>query len=236
MAVEYLGWMDAGLYIAASGMLAEMVRQEQISNELANVNTPGYKADRASQAGFGELLLQNTQTGASVGRLSLGAQIAETSTDLAPAAIHETGEALDFAVEGEGFFAVRTAAGVRYTRNGQFSTDAAGNLTDQLGDPVLGANGGPVRLRGDGTAAAGDIGVFQVAGAEKQGDNLYTGNATGAASGKVRAGFLEESAVNPSQTMVRLISSFRALEADQKSIQTINETLGESAGQVGAIA
>jgi len=228
--------MDSGLYIAASGMLAEMVRQEQISNELANVTTPGYKADRATQAGFGELLLQNTRTGASVGRLSLGVEIAETSTDLAPAGIHETGEPLDFAVEGEGFFAVRTAAGVRYTRNGQFSTDAEGNLTDQLGDSVLGAGGAPVRLRGDGTVAPGDIGVFQVEGAQKQGDNLYTGNATGAATGKVRAGFLEESAVNPSQTMVQLISSFRSLEADQKSIQTIDETLSESAGQVGAIS
>jgi flagellar basal-body rod protein FlgG len=228
--------MDSGLYIAASGMLAEMVRQEQISNSLANVNTPGFKADRATQAGFGELLLQNTQTGASVGRLSLGVEIAETSTDLAPAGIHETGEALDFAVEGEGFFAVRTDAGVRYTRNGQFSTDAEGNLTDQLGEPVLSANGTPVRLRADGTVAPGDIGVFEVQGAEKEGENLYTGNATGRATGKVRAGFLEESAVNPSQAMVQMISSFRSLEADQKSIQTINETLGESAGQVGAIS
>lgn len=228
--------MDSGLYIAASGMLAEMVRQEQISNQLANVNTPGYKSDRATQAGFGELLLQNTQTGAAVGRLSLGVEIAETSTDLAPAGIHETGEPLDFAVEGEGFFAVRTAAGVRYTRNGQFSTDAEGNLTDQQGDPVLGANGAPVKLRADGTIAAGAIGVFEVAGAEKQGENLYTGNATGPAKGKVRAGFLEESAVNPSQAMVQLISSFRALEADQKSIQTIGETLSESAGQVASIS
>jgi flagellar basal-body rod protein FlgG len=227
--------MDSGLYIAASGMLAEMVRQEQISNQLANVNTPGYKSDRATQAGFGELLLQNTRTGAAVGRLSLGVEIAETSTDLSPAGIHETGEALDFAVEGEGFFAVRTAAGVRYTRNGQFTTDAEGNLTDQLGDPVLGPSGAPVRLRGDGTIAAGDVGVFEVAGAEKQGENLYTGNASGPASGKVRAGFLEESAVNPSQAMVQLISSFRSLEADQKSIQTIGETLSE-AGQVGSIA
>jgi flagellar basal-body rod protein FlgG len=227
--------MDSGLYIAASGMLAEMVRQEQISNQLANVNTPGYKSDRATQAGFGELLLQNTRTGAGVGRLSLGVEIAETSTDLSPAGIHETGEALDFAVEGEGFFAVRTAAGVRYTRNGQFTTDAEGNLTDQLGDPVLGPSGAPVRLRGNGTVAAGDVGVFEVAGAEKQGENLYTGNVTGPASGKVRAGFLEESAVNPSQAMVQLISSFRSLEADQKSIQTIGETLSESASQVGSI-
>lgn len=228
--------MDSGLYIAASGMLAEMVRQEQIANELANVNTPGYKADRAAQAEFGELLLRNTTTGASVGRLGLGVEIAETSTDLTPAAIHESGEPLDFAIEGEGFFAVRTAAGVRYTRNGQFTADAAGDLTDALGDPVLGPGGAPVRLRGDGTVRPGDLAVLRVEGAVKQGENLYTGTATGPATGQARAGFLEESAVDPSRAMVRMISSFRSLEADQKSIQTINETLGESAGQVGAIS
>ncbi|HEY2477619.1 MAG TPA: flagellar hook-basal body protein [Solirubrobacterales bacterium] len=227
--------MDSGLYIAASGMLAEMVRQEQISNQLANVNTPGFKSDSASQAGFGELLLQNTSTGASVGRLSLGVQIAKTTTDLAPAGVHETGEPLDFAIEGEGFFGVRTAAGVRYTRNGQFTTDAEGNLTDALGDPVLGPNGTPVKLRANGTVPAADVGVFEVQGARKQGENLFTGNATGPGTGTARAGFLEESSVNPSQAMVQLISSFRSLEADQKSIQTIDETLSESAGSVGAI-
>lgn len=228
--------MDSGLYIAASGMLAEMVRQEQIANELANVNTPGYKADRATQAGFGELLLRNTAAGAPVGRLSLGVQIASTATDLTPAGVHETGEPLDFAIEGEGFFAVRTAAGVRYTRDGQFAPDAEGNLTDSLGDPVLGPSGAPVRLRGDGTVRATDLGVFAVTGARKQGENLYVGNPSGAATGRVRAGYLEESAVNPSQAMVQMISSFRTLEADQKSIQTIDETLSESAGQVGSIA
>ncbi len=227
--------MDSGLYIAASGMLAEMVRQEQISNQLANANTPGYKADRTAQASFGELLLGNTATGASVGRLSLGAQIAETATDLTPAPAHETGDPLDFAIEGEGFFAVRTAAGVRYTRDGQFAADPEGNLTDAQGDPVLGPNGAPVRLRADGTARASDLGVFAVSGPEKQGESLFTGTAAGAAPGRVRAGYLEESAVDPARAMVQMISSFRSLEADQKSIRTIDETLEESAGQVGAI-
>jgi flagellar basal-body rod protein FlgG len=59
--------MERGLYIAASGMLAEQVRQDQIANDLANAATPGYKSDRTSQAGFGELLLSNGATGAVVG-------------------------------------------------------------------------------------------------------------------------------------------------------------------------
>ena len=59
--------MERGLFIAASGMLAEQVRQDQIANDLANASTPGYKPDRAAQSVFGELLLQNRQTGAAVG-------------------------------------------------------------------------------------------------------------------------------------------------------------------------
>jgi flagellar basal-body rod protein FlgF len=227
--------MDSGLYIAASGMLAEMTRQEQISNELANVNTPGFKTDRSSQAGFGELLLHNTRTGAQVGQLGLGVQIDNTTTEMTPEPLHQTGELLDFGIEGEGFFGVRTAAGVRYTRNGQFVPNPAGDLTDAQGDLVLGPNGGPVRLRANGTVPAADLGVFAVNGAEEVGDSLFTGAAAGAATGRAKAGALEESAVNPAQTMVQMISSFRELEADQKSIQTIDETLSESAGEVGEV-
>lgn len=228
--------MDRGLYIAASGMLAEMVRQDQISNELANASTPGYKADRSAQGGFGELLLQNTRSGAPVGPIGLGVQIEETRTDLTPGAIRDTGEPLDFAVEGEGFFAVRTPAGVRYTRNGQFAANAAGLLTDSLGNQVLGPGGAPVRLRGDGSVDPAGIGVFAVDGARKAGDSLFVGNATGAAAGRVRAGALEQSATDPARTMVDMISSFRALEANQKAIQTIDDTLGQFAGQVGAVS
>jgi deferrochelatase/peroxidase EfeB len=88
--------MERGLYIAASGMLAEQVRQDQLANDLANASTPGYKADRVSQHSFAaELDLVNRQTGAPVGGLGLGAQIAVTQTDLSPEVLKDTGEALD---------------------------------------------------------------------------------------------------------------------------------------------
>ncbi|HVO54345.1 MAG TPA: flagellar hook-basal body protein [Solirubrobacterales bacterium] len=228
--------MDRGLYIAASGMLAEMVRQDQIANDLANATTPGYKADRSAQSGFGQLLLHNTSDGQTIGSIGLGVQIDEVRTDLAPGPIHETGEPLDFAIEGEGFFAVQTSAGVRYTRNGQFGVSASGTLVDAFGNQVLGADGNPVQVRRDGTARASDVGVFAVTGAAKQGESLFTGTAAGTASGKVRAGALEESAANPARSMVDMISSFRSLEADQKALQTIDQTLGEFAGQVGSVS
>src|SRR2546423_792516 len=111
--------MERGLYIAASGMLSELTRQDQIANDLANASTPGYKADRAAQASFGDLLLANRANGAPVGPLGLGATIAEIRTDLTQAPLKETGEPLDVALEGPGFLSVQTPAGTRYTRNGQ---------------------------------------------------------------------------------------------------------------------
>lgn len=227
--------MQRGLYIAASGMLAEMVRQNQIANDLANAATPGYKPDRAAQRSFGELLLTNGGSGAPIGSLGLGAQIDEIRTDLAPAPIRDSGEPLDFAIEGDGWFGVRTEQGVRYTRNGQFTADAGGRLVDQLGNAVLGRDGGDVSVGRDGRVRPGDVGAFALDGARKVGDSLFAGDATGAAGGRVRGGALEGSAADPARSMVDMIASFRALEAGQKAIHTIDDTLGKAAGQVGSL-
>src|SRR5689334_7024432 len=116
-----MGWtMDRGLYLAASGMLAEQLRQDQIANDLSNSSTSGYKAERTTQQSFGKLLLTNSVTGATVGSQSTGVQVTNTVTDWTPGALKDTGEPLDMAINGDGFFAVQTDAGVRYTRNGEF--------------------------------------------------------------------------------------------------------------------
>ena len=98
--------MERGLYIAASGMLSEMQRQDLIANDLANASTPGYKADRTTQHSFEEMLLANRRTGKEIGSLGTGVSIARQVTDLSPQSVLETGEPLDFAVVGEGFFGV----------------------------------------------------------------------------------------------------------------------------------
>src|SRR5919107_2206145 len=162
--------MERGLYIAASGMLTEMVRQDQIANDLSNASTPGYKADRATQRSFGDILLSNTVSGQSVGPLGMGSQIDSIVTDTTAAPVRDTGEKLDFAVQGDGWFAVQTPQGVRYTRNGQFGVSPQGTLIDAMGNQVLGQNGAPVRVDAEGSANAREIGVFNVTGARKVGD------------------------------------------------------------------
>src|SRR5215475_9340320 len=105
--------MERGLFIAESGMLAELTRQDQIANDLANASTPGYKADRSAQQSFDQLLLVDRSMGQPVGPLGPGAGIAEIKTDLSQGPLKETDEPLDVALSGDGYLAVKTTAGVR---------------------------------------------------------------------------------------------------------------------------
>jgi flagellar basal-body rod protein FlgF len=227
--------MERGLYIAASGMVAEQMRQDQIANDLANASTPGYKADRVTQRSFADLLVSNSLTGRTVGALNTGVAADRLVTDVAPQPLRETGEPLDLAIAGDGWFAVRTDDGVRYTRNGQFGASAQGMLVDAAGHPVLGRDGQPVQLDASGAVDPQQVAVFTLEDPAKQGENLYTGTASGAADGVVRAGALEGSAVDPARAMVDMIASFRAFEAGQKVIQTIDESLRKTATQVASM-
>jgi flagellar basal-body rod protein FlgF len=227
--------MDLGLYIAATGMLTEQTRQDQLSNDLANATTPGFKADRTPQHSFGSMLLANTEGGTAIGSVDQGVALGKTYTDMTPASLQETGEPLDFAIQGSGFFAVKTSQGVRYTRDGQFTASAAGVLTDVSGNPVLDRAGAPIKVSAGGTVPAATLGVFEVPGAAKQGENLYTGTAAGKPNGIVHQGSLEGSGVDAAKVMVDMITSLRTFQSGQQAIQTIAQTLQESASQVGSV-
>lgn len=228
--------MDLGLYIAASGMVSEQVRQSQLANDLANASTPGFKPDESPQHSFGDVLLANSEGGPSIGAVDGGVALGQTYTNMTQGALQETGEPLDFAISGSGFFAIKTAQGVRYTRDGQFTTSAQGQLTDANGDPVLGQGGVPIKVGADGTVAAGALGIFEVPGAVKQGENLYAGSASGKPSGTVRQGSLEGSGIDAAKIMVEMIDSLRSFQSGQQAIQAIGQTLQESASQVGSLS
>ena len=199
--------MERGLYIAASGMLAEQIRQEQISNDLANASTPGYKAERSSQRSFGQLLLSNSLTSAGVGPSGTAVAIDRITTDFTPQPARETGEPLDLAIAGEGFFAVRTDRGTRYTRNGQFTVSPQGLLSTPAGDPVLGRGGRPIAVGPDGRVDPAAVDVVLLRDARKEGDSLISGTPGGAGiRGQVRAGALEGSGADPARAMVDMIA------------------------------
>jgi flagellar basal-body rod protein FlgG len=231
--------MDRGLYIAASGMLSELTRQDQIANDLANASTPGYKGDHATQNAFGQLLIQNTENGQAIGTLGLGAQISATVTDMTQAPLKQTGQPLDLALTGQGFFRVQTQAGVRYTRDGQLVLDSTGRLQTPTGYLVLDTNGQPIKagsatgfqVAADGTVssngkAIAQISVVSLTSPVKQGDTLFNGTAGARPAGtSVVQGALEGSGVNATTAMVDMLSSLRTYQSDQQAIQAIDDTL-----------
>ena len=219
-------------------MLAEQRRQEQIANDLANAATTGYKSDRSAQQAFSSMVFGRSLDGAPIGSQNLRVAIAEIRTDFTPEASRETGEPLDFTIDGPGFFAVQTPNGVRYTRNGQFQADAQGRLVTLSGDAVLGRNNQPLTLGADGQVDPRALNVVLLTNPEKAGDSYVTGTpgpVAGQAAGQVRAGALEGSGADPTQSMVDMMASLRAYESGQKVIQTIDETLGKAASTVGSL-
>jgi flagellar basal-body rod protein FlgG len=227
--------MDLGLEIAASGMVAEQVRQGQLSNDLANASTPGFKPDETPQHDFGSVLLASSAGAGAAGSVDQGVALGKTYTNMTPGSIQETGEPLDFAIEGEGFFSVRTAQGVRYTRDGQFTSSAQGVLIDAKGDPVLGPGGAQIKVGADGSVAVSALGVFELPGAVKQGENLFTGTPSGRSKATVRQGALEGSGEDPAKVMVEMITSLRNFQSGQQAIQAIGQTLQLASSQVGSV-
>src|SRR4051812_23549146 len=163
----------------------------------------------------------------------MGAQIDRIYTDTSAAPVRDTGEPTDFAIVGDGWFGIQTPQGLRYTRNGQFQISAQGTLMDALGNQVVGSGGGPVRVGRDGKVDPRRLGIFNVANPRKVGDSYVTGAAGGQAQGTVRVGALEASNASPSRSMVDMIASFRAYEAGQRVIRTIDSTLQKAANVVG---
>ena len=227
--------MDTGLYIAASGMLAQQVREDQLANDLSNASTPGYKSDSSVQSSFGAMLMANTATGQPIGQVNTGVRLGAPVTNLTPTTLHSTGQPLDFGVAGQGFFAVRTPQGIRYTRDGQFQANAQGRLVDGQSNEVLSQNGAAIAVSAQGTVPPSSLGVFNVTGVAKQGDDYFTGAPGGRGTGTVKQGELEDSSVDPVNTMVHMISALQTYQAGENAIQTIDSTMQESAGSVASL-
>lgn len=241
--------MIRGLYVAAEGMAARQKAQDAIANNLANLNTTGFKADRPVFETVYERQLYRVQGAQAqpIGPLSSGAILRELYTDWQPGALITTGNPLDAAIDGAGFFAIQTPQGVRYTRNGAFQLSADGTLITREGNPVLGVANQPIRvppnapvhLGEDGSVLANGVRVGQLL--IVQGDLLKTpeGDFAGAAqpvpNPRIAAGTLESSNVNMVREMVTMIELIRAYETHQKAILAHDETLGRAINELPKI-
>lgn len=255
--------MIRGLYTAATGMNVQAKKMDVISNDLANVNTTGYKKDQVVIASFPELLTyriqdrqNNIANDAPIGRMTFGAHVDDVVTQFVQGSLVKTDGMMDVALHGPGFFVVQTPNGPMYTRDGSFILSAEGDLLTQEGYAVMG-QGGPISLGPDFLSTGGKI-VINAQGdlmngeelvdtldiacftdeksLTKAGDNLYTGGGTRARfEGSMSQGFIEASNVNPVTAMVDMISVSRAYEANQKMIQVHDSLLGKAVNEVGRV-
>jgi len=228
------------IYILGGGMLLQERKLDVTSNNLANVNTPGFKKDYLTVLSYYVPNGNKTQTSnpEEPSNNYVYPVINEVRTILSQGALVKTDNPLDFAIEGNGFFAVRGPNGVIYTRKGMFRISEEGVLTTEEGYPVLDANLNPIRIQGqsvkvthDGTVFVdenpiGKLGIFNLQNPQKLGEDFFTGNPTPARDYKVYQGFYEASNVNAIKEIVKVIESVRAHEIFSKLIQMTDEVHG----------
>jgi flagellar basal-body rod protein FlgG len=253
--------MIRGIYSAATGMIAGQFVQDALAGNLANLNTVGYKQDTPSFKALQDMALKRIEGGqrTAIGAVGMGSAFDHTTTSMAAGVLAHTGNDLDLALVGSGFFSVATPQGERYTRAGQFHVQPAGKdatgkpvsyLADDNGDKVLGLKG--AILLGDAKEVTvgpqGDVLVdgkvvdrLKLAGGpdanfEKVGGNLFTAKgAVTASKATVQSGTLEQSNVSAITGMVRMITVQRAYDAAQRAITAQDDSLGKSVNEVGRV-
>lgn len=251
--------MPYGLYISAEGALAQSTRIDVLANNLANVDTPGFKRDLAVfQARYAQEVINGGDYpgSGSVNQVGGGVLVMGTETDYSPGPVKNTGQPTDIAIQGPGFFVVDQAGQQLLTRAGNFALTAEGQLVTTAGDAVLNVEGepifvpqelGPWLLTADGAIQqAGNVNPLAMVVPEslgdlvKVGENMFSSLSTPApvdpAERRVVQGFLEISDVDPTTEMVELITASRAFEANVNMIRNQDQIIGALVTRVLRVA
>jgi flagellar basal-body rod protein FlgF len=239
--------MDSGYYAACAGLAAQTQALELVAHNLANLATTGY---RGQQTTFRSLLAGNGSAGANPLNVAVNdfGVLSGSRVDLTSGSTVATGNPMDAAVAGSGFFTVQSAQGVLYTRDGSFHLTSAGQLVTNQGNAVLGEQGpvilpgGSVTIGRDGTISVDGSVVDKLRLAEfSPGTNLTAmGNATYsapqgsalvAAESTVSQGMLEGSNVSPTEAVVQLITVQRNAEMLSRALSALDGQLNQVAVQ-----
>jgi flagellar basal-body rod protein FlgF len=238
------------MYISAEGAQAQTRRLEVVANNLANVDTAGFKRELAVfQARYAEAIVrgQATAGAGSIHDLGGGVQVAPSETDWSSGPIKFTKTPTDLAIDGEGFFVVDKGGEHYLTRAGNFRLTDRGQLVTQQGYPVLSENFTPItidpsagdwQVAGSGTIRqqgnAQSLAIVQpesLGDLSKAGENLFRPLADPrplpAAGRHVVSGYLEQSGVKPTSEMMEMIEASRAVEANVNMMQTQDQMLSD---------
>lgn len=235
--------MIRGFYTALSGMVSAMTRQAVVADNIANVNTVGFKASRTTQDDF-ELNIMNS-LGPELGLLGTGTMPTGLKLDLSQGPLEATGVQSDLAIQGDGLFAVRTGNGLAYTRAGDFQVDVNGTLVTQQGYPVLDTAGRTIQV-GNAFTVAEDGTVMETGqrialmgwppgGVTRLGENLYGApGQLSPATGQIRQRYIEHSNSDMALAMTDMISLQRSFQMSSRALSLQDGTLGD-ATQLGRL-
>ncbi len=240
--------MIKGLYTSASGMIPRIKKQELTANNIANVSTPGFKRDML----FTKELSKAEQKMAPRRSDWEQPMVDELYTDYSPGAFDKTGNPLDLAIDGDGFFTLELADGTRaLTRAGSFTVNSDGFLIFPGGALVLG-EGGPIEV-GNGKVTVSQSGEVEVDGfvvsrivpktvedltaLQKIGDSMYalpdSAELIPVTTSTIRQGYVETANVDIVREMIDMIISFREYEANARAMQTQDRSLEHLFNRVG---
>lgn len=252
--------MTRGFYNLTSGLLSQNRRLDVVSNNITNLASYGYKSETYTDRPFDEVLISRIGNKDKTGSTVIGQQANilapdQLYFDLSQGSIKETGLPLDFAIEGDGFFAINTGDGIRYTRNGSFSLNDEGQISLAGQGLVLGADGEPISLftdrievdtqgrifTQDGGYYMGQLGVYTFednALLEKDESGLFDPvgqQATATNDPQILWRQVEESNVDILREMTRLITAQRTLQGGAQILQLYDSLLTKATSELGRL-
>ena len=243
--------MSGTVYQAAAGAMLQQMRLDVLSNNLANVNTVGYKADKLAFRVDTTAMPQAAQVPAP--QLSPYAPPLEHMVDFSVGPVRQTQNSLDLAIMGDGFFVVQSPNGLQYTRKGSFSINDQGQLSTADGWPVMG-QGGPITIDGSrlvindqGQIFVDDnqVGTLQIEDfarpydLQKVGDTLFVPandrvRSVPAEDYRIAQGSVELSNVEAIRTMTEIIETLRVFESYQRVMRAADDATAKTVNEVGA--
>jgi flagellar basal-body rod protein FlgF len=236
--------MANGIYVSMNGAAARMAQLDSIADNLANAQTPGFKAERPSFEAF------LAKADDRFGRESTHVYPAAVATrvDLTPGAIIQTGNPLDVIPSGRSFIGVQTASGIALTRNGHLQVESNGAVTigghavvDPTGNPIVAPPNATVRIEATGAVFAnntniGQIGLFETNGnIDRIGPSLLAPHSPKditPSKDSVRIGEIETGNASPLEAAVQMVAAQRHFETSMQALQTYKR-LDERAAEVG---
>jgi flagellar basal-body rod protein FlgF len=240
--------MDSGFYAACTALMARSQTLDQVANNLANVSTPGYRAQHDSFRSMLATSSKMTLSGLNqaVNDYSI---VGEDQLDLSQGSMEKTGNDLDLGIQGKGFLAIKTAGGEMFTRDGNFHVAPNGQLVTSEGDAVLGSDDNPIQIVGAPVSVSPD-GSISVNGAlagqlkvvgfpdgtrlQSVGKNYYSApekSAVPATDSTIQQGMLETSNVNAVASSVELITVQRYAELMQRALTMFHTDMNQIATQ-----